>query len=130
MQQQFGVSTDSIQWVSTAYTLCLGVIVPTSAWLGERIGLKAPVCGLAAHVLGFLRAVRDGRRPEQHDLLPDLAGHPWRGHPGDLPDDSVQDGAQGQDRRRDGPVRTGHRGRGPVSARPSVVISSSTSIGG
>ena len=40
MQQQFGVSTDSIQWVSTAYTLCLGVVVPTSAWLGERIGLK------------------------------------------------------------------------------------------
>ena len=40
MQQQFGVSTDSIQWVSTAYTLCLGVIVPTSAWLGERVGLK------------------------------------------------------------------------------------------
>ncbi|HEY1969773.1 MAG TPA: DHA2 family efflux MFS transporter permease subunit, partial [Pseudonocardia sp.] len=40
MQKQFGVSTDDIQWVSTAYTLCLGVIVPTSAWLGERIGLK------------------------------------------------------------------------------------------
>ena len=40
MQKQFGVSTDSIQWVSTAYTLCLGVVVPTSAWLGERIGLK------------------------------------------------------------------------------------------
>jgi EmrB/QacA subfamily drug resistance transporter len=40
MQKQFGASTDSIQWVITAYTLCLGVIVPTSAWLGERLGLK------------------------------------------------------------------------------------------
>ncbi|MDT7681869.1 MAG: hypothetical protein QOG57_2179 [Pseudonocardiales bacterium] len=40
MQEQFGVSTTDIQWVSTAYTLCLGVIVPTSAWLGERLGLK------------------------------------------------------------------------------------------
>jgi EmrB/QacA subfamily drug resistance transporter len=40
MQKQFGASTDDIQWVSTAYTLCLGVIVPTSAWLGERLGLK------------------------------------------------------------------------------------------
>jgi EmrB/QacA subfamily drug resistance transporter len=40
MQKQFSATTDSIQWVSTAYTLCLGVIVPTSAWLGERIGLK------------------------------------------------------------------------------------------
>jgi EmrB/QacA subfamily drug resistance transporter len=40
MQKEFGASTESIQWVSTAYTLCLGVIVPTSAWLGERLGLK------------------------------------------------------------------------------------------
>jgi EmrB/QacA subfamily drug resistance transporter len=40
MQKEFGASTDSIEWVSTAYTLCLGVIVPTSAWLGERLGLR------------------------------------------------------------------------------------------
>jgi EmrB/QacA subfamily drug resistance transporter len=40
MQKQFGVSADDIEWVSTAYTLCLGVVVPTSAWLGERIGLR------------------------------------------------------------------------------------------
>src|SRR5882757_9423844 len=40
MQNLVGVSTDSIQWVSTAYTLCLGVVVPASAWLGDRIGLR------------------------------------------------------------------------------------------
>jgi EmrB/QacA subfamily drug resistance transporter len=40
MQAQFGVSPGDIAWVSTAYTLCLGVVVPTSAWLGERLGLK------------------------------------------------------------------------------------------
>src|ERR1700754_1829221 len=40
MQNDFAVSTDDIQWVSTAYTLALGVVVPASAWLGERIGLK------------------------------------------------------------------------------------------
>jgi EmrB/QacA subfamily drug resistance transporter len=40
MQKEFGTSTDDIQWVTTAYTLCLGVIVPTSAWLGERLGLR------------------------------------------------------------------------------------------
>jgi EmrB/QacA subfamily drug resistance transporter len=40
IQKEFGATTDAIQWISTAYTLCLGVIVPTSAWLGERIGLK------------------------------------------------------------------------------------------
>src|SRR5882672_3555129 len=40
IQKEFGTTTDDIQWISTAYTLCLGVIVPTSAWLGERVGLK------------------------------------------------------------------------------------------
>jgi len=40
MQGQFGASPDQISWVATAYTLCLGVVVPTSAWLGERLGLR------------------------------------------------------------------------------------------
>jgi EmrB/QacA subfamily drug resistance transporter len=40
MQKEFSATTDDIQWVSTAYTLCLGVIVPTGAWLGDRLGLK------------------------------------------------------------------------------------------
>jgi len=34
------VSTESIQWISTSYTLTEGVIVPMSAWLGARVGLK------------------------------------------------------------------------------------------
>jgi EmrB/QacA subfamily drug resistance transporter len=40
MEGQFGASPDNISWVATAYTLCLGVVVPTSAWLGERLGLR------------------------------------------------------------------------------------------
>ena len=40
MEGQFGASPDDISWVATAYTLCLGVVVPTSAWLGERLGLR------------------------------------------------------------------------------------------
>jgi EmrB/QacA subfamily drug resistance transporter len=40
MQKQFGTSLEDIEWVATAYTLCLGVIVPTSSWLGERLGLR------------------------------------------------------------------------------------------
>jgi EmrB/QacA subfamily drug resistance transporter len=40
MQGQFGASPDNIQWIATAYTLCLGVVVPTSAWVGERLGLR------------------------------------------------------------------------------------------
>jgi EmrB/QacA subfamily drug resistance transporter len=40
MQKEYGASITDIEWVATAYTLCLGVIVPTSAWLGERLGLR------------------------------------------------------------------------------------------
>jgi EmrB/QacA subfamily drug resistance transporter len=40
MQGQYGASSDDIEWIATAYTLSLGVVVPTSAWLGEKIGLR------------------------------------------------------------------------------------------
>ncbi len=40
MQNDFGATTDQIQWVSTAYSLAEGVIVPASAWLGARLGLS------------------------------------------------------------------------------------------
>jgi EmrB/QacA subfamily drug resistance transporter len=39
MARDFGVTTDDIEWVATAYTLALGVIVPLSAWVGDRVGL-------------------------------------------------------------------------------------------
>ncbi|HEV7465362.1 MAG TPA: DHA2 family efflux MFS transporter permease subunit, partial [Candidatus Dormibacteraeota bacterium] len=39
MQTQFGATTDQVQWVSTAYTLALGIVVPISGWLGDRYGL-------------------------------------------------------------------------------------------
>jgi len=38
MQKDFGAASDDIEWVSTAYTLALGVVVPLSNWLGNRIG--------------------------------------------------------------------------------------------
>ena len=40
IRKDFGVSTESIQWISTAYSLTEGVMVPVSAWLGVRFGLK------------------------------------------------------------------------------------------
>jgi EmrB/QacA subfamily drug resistance transporter len=53
MQKDFGATTDQIQWVSTAYSLALGVIVPASAWLGERLGLgRAYVGALVAFGAG------------------------------------------------------------------------------
>jgi len=81
MQKEFGTSTDGIQWVTTAYTLCLGVVVPTSAWLGERLGLRrlylfsligfsvaSALCGMAGglgSMVGFriLQAVPGGVIP-------------------------------------------------------------------
>ncbi|WP_064743163.1 MDR family MFS transporter [Pseudonocardia spinosispora] len=40
IQKDFGVTSEDVQWVSTAYSLALGVIVPVSAWLGEKFGLS------------------------------------------------------------------------------------------
>ncbi len=39
MQNDFGVTTGDIGWVSTSYSLAEGVVVPASAWLGLRLGL-------------------------------------------------------------------------------------------
>ncbi|HEY2202954.1 MAG TPA: MDR family MFS transporter [Pseudonocardia sp.] len=40
IQKEFGTTTEDIQWIATAYTLCLGIVVPASSWLGDRVGLK------------------------------------------------------------------------------------------
>jgi len=128
MQKQFGVSTTDIEWVSTAYTLCLGVIVPTSAWLGERLGLKrlylialisfsafSALCGMA----GDLNSMIFFR------ILQAIPGGVLRY----LSDDPLPDGAQGQARRGHGHVwprhRWSHRVLGPLWG----VTWSSTSIG-
>ncbi|MGH3789457.1 MAG: MDR family MFS transporter [Pseudonocardiaceae bacterium] len=39
IQNEFGGTTDDVQWVVTGYTLTLGVVVPTTAWLSDRFGL-------------------------------------------------------------------------------------------
>jgi EmrB/QacA subfamily drug resistance transporter len=40
IQTQFGASNDDVQWIVTAYTLSMGVVVPVSGWLGDRFGLR------------------------------------------------------------------------------------------
>ncbi|AZI44661.1 DHA2 family efflux MFS transporter permease subunit (plasmid) [Deinococcus psychrotolerans] len=37
----FGVDQAGIEWVSTAYTLALGVITPLSGWLGAKFGIRS-----------------------------------------------------------------------------------------
>ena len=80
MQNDFGVTTDEIQWVATSYELALGVVVPVSGWLADRFGPTRvyimSLVGFAA-VLGALRA---GLEPGEHDRVPGAAGDPGR-HP-------------------------------------------------
>ncbi len=40
IQNEFGGTTDDVQWVVTAYALTEGVVVPVTAWLGDRLGLN------------------------------------------------------------------------------------------
>lgn len=40
MMQTFGVSIDQIQWVVSAYTLTLGVTIPSTGYLSDRFGFK------------------------------------------------------------------------------------------
>ncbi len=40
MERAFGVSITQVEWVVTIYLLALGVVVPASGWLGDRLGFK------------------------------------------------------------------------------------------
>jgi EmrB/QacA subfamily drug resistance transporter len=81
IQTQFGGSNDDVQWVVTAYTLSMGVVVPVSGWLGDRFGLRriynlalvlfvagSALCGLAWSlniliVFRILQAIGGGLLP-------------------------------------------------------------------
>lgn len=53
MITQFGATPDEIQWVVTVFLLVLGVVVPVSAWLGDRFGLtQVYVASLGLFTLG------------------------------------------------------------------------------
>jgi len=53
IQTDFGGSTADVAWISTAYSLVLGVVVPASAWLGDRVGLgRVYMWSLAAFAIG------------------------------------------------------------------------------
>jgi EmrB/QacA subfamily drug resistance transporter len=40
IQKDIGASADDVEWIVTAYTLALGMVVPLCGWLGDRIGLS------------------------------------------------------------------------------------------
>ncbi len=51
----FGMTTDQVQWIVTVYMLTLGVVVPTSAWLGDRFGYKQLyIASLAIFTVGSI----------------------------------------------------------------------------
>jgi EmrB/QacA subfamily drug resistance transporter len=53
IQRELGASIDDVKWVVTGYTLALGVVVPLSGWLGDRLGLTRVYLG---SLLGFTAA--------------------------------------------------------------------------
>jgi len=81
LQNEFGASTDQVQWVATAYTLALGIVTPLTGWLGDRYGLDrvqnaalilfvvgSALCGLASGLnvlIGFriFQAIGGGLLP-------------------------------------------------------------------
>jgi EmrB/QacA subfamily drug resistance transporter len=81
IQNEFGGTTDDVEWVVTGYTLTLGVVVPITAWLGDRVGLKqlynlallafaggSALCGIAGNlnslvIFRILQAVPGGILP-------------------------------------------------------------------
>jgi EmrB/QacA subfamily drug resistance transporter len=73
LQNDFAVTIQDLQWIVTAYTLTLGVVVPVTAWLGDHFGLRwvynlalvafasgSALCGLAwnLHSLVAFRIVQ------------------------------------------------------------------------
>src|SRR5262249_9201703 len=40
LQNDFGVALEGGPWIVTAYALTVGVVVPVTAWLGDRFGLR------------------------------------------------------------------------------------------
>ncbi|HVP18853.1 MAG TPA: DHA2 family efflux MFS transporter permease subunit [Spirochaetia bacterium] len=55
MMNVFNADPESIQWVSTIYMLALGVVIPLSGWLGDRMGFKRLyILSMAVFVAGSL----------------------------------------------------------------------------
>jgi hypothetical protein len=54
IQKDFGTTRQDVQWITTAHSLALGVIVPVSCWPGDRGGLtRAYIVSLAGFSLGW-----------------------------------------------------------------------------
>ena len=57
----FGTTTTQVQWISTIYMLTLGVITPSSGWLGDRFGFKKVyIASMAIFVVGSLLCAASG----------------------------------------------------------------------
>ncbi len=81
IEHSMGISPDDGKWISTAYTLSMGVAIPLSKWLSERVGITrlyvycliaftvgSALCGLAwnlTSIVAFriLQAIPGGLMP-------------------------------------------------------------------
>jgi EmrB/QacA subfamily drug resistance transporter len=69
MMKTFGASLDQIQWIISAYTLTMGVVIPSTGYLSDRFGFKkifvlavisfttgALLCGISWNVIVMIAA--------------------------------------------------------------------------
>jgi len=57
----FNADLGTIQWVSTIYTLSLGVVIPLSGWMGKRVGLnRLYMAALVVFTLGSVLCALSG----------------------------------------------------------------------
>lgn len=55
LMQEFGINTETVQWLTTAYLLVLAAIVPTSSYLNRRFRTKAIfVAAMVFYIAGIL----------------------------------------------------------------------------
>jgi hypothetical protein len=97
----FGAGTEDVEWVSTTYTLVLGVVETLSGWLGNRLGLKhLYIFSMATFAFGSL------------DRRPGRSGYGWRNTCYDLDGNDLPHGSWGKNRQRYGNLHD-RRVRGP-----------------
>jgi EmrB/QacA subfamily drug resistance transporter len=69
IQKEFGCTHEDVQWVTTAFRLTQGVVLPAAVWLYERLGLRrtylislalygvgSALCGLAPNLASLIGA--------------------------------------------------------------------------
>ena len=116
----FNANTSTVEWVVTIYMLAMGVVMPLSGWLGDKLGFKRLYILSMAGVCNWFITVRPELEHQHPDRRPGAPG-PGRGHDhAHHHGHDLSDGAQGADWRSDGHLwhrPAGSPGDGPHPGR-------------